>query len=165
MSRYGGFWSRQAYRGFVTLGSSVNFATCMLFNNSTGDRYIVVRDWRIRANGGTQVGFAYRKGLLGSAGGTITALVPEDPVVAGQMSATDQAGAITNDYMTVMVGNDDKFWQHDFPFAVLKPGDGLVAQVQVAATFLSLGLIWEAPLADQLESYFEQFEEHTSVRG
>lgn len=149
--RYEWFRPREASRGSVALASSVNFATCLLTNASTGPKYLIVRNFRISSGAANTVRVGNSKAFAASATGVAVPMVPDTAPLDGVMGSLDAATQLVADYRVIIPAGNDQFWPNDWPVAILPPGWSLVFQVNVAAQALTLSCVWEAIDADQLD--------------
>lgn len=148
------FRPRQAARGNVNLASSVNFATCLLTNASTGAFYLVLREWRLSSGAANTVRVASTKALTATATGVTVPMVPDMAAPDGVMGSVDAATQIVADYRIVIPAGADQWYQHDYPFGVIPPQWSLAFQAQTAAQALVLSAVWESVAEEELDSVF-----------
>jgi len=148
------FHPRQAMRGRATSGTPTNHATVSLYNNSTGQATLAVRDVTISGTASDTVAIQYAQTQIGTTAGQQAALVANEAVTPGLMAWIDTATVYSGDYVAALTAQGAFWWQHDYPFALVQPGFSLIFQDITVAHALTVSLIWEAIEIDQLDWFF-----------
>ena len=150
--RYHDVRPRQMARGLITLTGPTNSATLSLYNESQGDRLLVVRTYNLFTTVAHLVLVQLQQGKQGTAGGSVAPMIPGESV-AGTLYSLDTATALPNpDYMVDVLYNRPA-WDYAFPFQVLHPNWSVSFQDTTAAETMRLAIMWEAIYPDQLD-YF-----------
>lgn len=152
--RYKWFRPRDAMRGEFNQGSPTNFATVYLYNNSSGQYYLVVRAIEVAAGAGTVINIAYVQGVVGTAGGTVQRVVPTDAPLAGTLARQDLTPVLTPDFILRCDQQGGAYWQHDFPIAIIPPGWNLGVCNTTSAQGNTVSFLWEAVFPDQLDWFY-----------
>jgi hypothetical protein len=143
---------RQMARGLITLTGPATSATLSLYNESLGDRLLVVRAYNLFTTVAHLVLVQLQQGKQGTAGGSVAPMIPGENV-AGTLYSLDTATVLpAPDYMVDVIYNRPA-WDYAFPFQVLHPNWSLTFQDTTAAETMRLALMWEAIYPDQLD-YF-----------
>ena len=150
--RYHDARPRQMARGLITLTTPVNSATLSLYNESLGDRLLVVRAYNLFTTVAHLVLVQLQQNKQGTAGGSVAPMVPGD-VTAGTLYSLDTATVLPNPDYIVDLPYNRPAWDYAFPFQVLHPNWSLSFQDTTAAETMRLAIMWEAIYPDQLD-YF-----------
>lgn len=152
---YKNFHPRQAARGTIPFTTPTNFGTCSLFHNGPANTIIMLRDFQIYVQGNlaTGIGAAYQQKRLTGTPGTVAAIDPSAGTVAGLVDYSDQAVALTYDWLVEQVASTNQLstWFHEFPFAMLLPGWSISFQNVVKAKAVSGALVWEVVDSSQVD--------------
>lgn len=152
--RYKHFRPREAARGLKATTVPTNRATISIFNNSTGPRILVLRDFTLNGTAADTVNTSYQPGQIGSSQGLVASMLPSQPSPGGLIASIDTATVYPGDYQLALSSLGIFVWQHDIPFGVVEPGFSLVFQVNVAAHALAVAAIWEAVSIDELDWFW-----------
>lgn len=144
MRKYAEYMLRHAARGTGNI-TAVNHATFALFNNSTSGRFLVVDDWSWDDTTSTAnfMSTYSRTRLTGSAGTAVT-VFPESGAVPGLIDVSDQAVQLTADGQFKGPTNVDRYWPHEFPYAVVPPNWSFVLQDFNGAHSVQVNFWWIA---------------------
>jgi hypothetical protein len=142
---------RQMARGLITL-TPVNSATLSLYNESLGDRLLVVRAYNLFTTVAHLVLVQLQQGKQGTVGGASAPTIPGE-AVNGTLYSLDTATALTSPDYIVDLPYNRPAWDYAFPFQVLHPGWSLTFQDTTAAELMRLAIMWEAIYPDQLDFF------------
>jgi hypothetical protein len=152
--RYKHFRPREAARALKAQGTPTNKATISLFNNSTGPRVLVVRDFTLNGTAADVIATSYQQQQIGTSQGFVASLLPSQPPPSGLLASIDTATAYAGDYQLALSSLGIFVWQHDFPYAVIEPNFSLVFQCTTTAHALTASLVWEAISIDELDWFW-----------
>jgi hypothetical protein len=152
--RYKHFRPREAALALKVQGTPTNNATIGLFNNSTGPRVLVVRDFTLNGTAADVVSMSYAAGAVGTSQGLVRSMLPSQAAPSGLLASIDTATAYPGDYQLALSSLGIFIWQHDFPFAVVEPNWSLVFQCNTAAHALTCSVVWEAISIDELDWFW-----------
>ncbi len=144
--RYKLFRPRQAAFGSFLSGTPTNKQSTSLFNNSTGEFYLAVRDLTIPLLNGSAAFISVQQGSIGSHSGVEQPIVASAAALPGQVFSSDTATSFNSAWL---YGNGA--WAHDYPIAILPPGWSLMVQCRIGAQAMAVGFIWEAIYPDELD--------------
>jgi hypothetical protein len=145
-----GQWARRGHRGRgTTTASGSAFNVISLYNNSTGNELIVVRNVVTDALHGVIFGVMHSYGATGSNTGTVTRIMAGEPVRAGQIYVTNVPNTNVPDFYPAMNAGQVNEWP-DWPVSILPPNWSLWALNQVISTQLSVSFLWEVVTASEL---------------
>ena len=148
--RYKSFRPRQAMRGYAAPAAPANKQTILLNNNSGADKYLVVRHFHVRQVNNDDIGIGYVSGTLGGTAQQQGGFFSGDGTLPGLVYSLDDATTRTYDF-EVTPSNNVWLWNHEFPIAVLQPGQSLLFQDTTAVHAMAVGLVWEAIFPDELD--------------
>jgi len=152
--RFKNFRPREAVRALKATGVPTNRATVSVYNNSTGPRVLVVRDYTVSGTANDFVATSFAVGQVGSSQGLVSGLVAGEQLPQGLIASIDTTTVYAGDY-SIPLGQPGFFeWYHDFPFAVVLPGWSLVFQCNTVAHALTVSAMWEAVSIDELDFFW-----------
>lgn len=153
--RYKWFRPRQAAQtgGGIT---PTNFGAVGLFNDSIGDRVLVVRSIRATSDGVNIEAQTYNlHGHLSTIQAGQIPVMSSTPQIPGTLYMQDLASLPSNlGYQFSAVINGDSYWPHDFPFAVIEPGWSLVAVNEQQGKSTTVSFMWEAIYIEELDFFW-----------
>ena len=141
-------------RGQATAGPSAgNFSLVGLFNNDSGTSALIVRD--IQCIQITAQPFFF--GQVASNPGAVVAnaqrpLWYNRGMLSGQIvTATPAAAPAFSDWSAGIQGNYSAVWGHDWPIAVIGPGECFYAISQGVNSTMQIAFVWVVRRMDELE--------------
>lgn len=141
----------QMARGLITL-TPTNSATLSLYNESQGDRLLVVRAYNLFTTVSHLVLVQLQQGKQGAAGGSVAPMLPGE-AVAGTLYSLDTVTALPNPDYIVDLPYNRPAWDYAFPFQVLYPNWSLTFQDTTPTELMRLAIMWEAIYPDQLHFF------------
>lgn len=143
---------RRCYRGKITQAAvAANFSICSLLNQGGGDQYIAVLDWFVLSGANAaQADAGVRTGTpIGSVGGTITPIWSSLGSGPGALYAGTNGTELVGDYFSgaSVQGN----WLHNYPFAILRPGEQFFISAQSNNSARTLNIFWQVITALELK--------------
>ncbi len=141
----------QMARGQISL-TAVNNTTLSLYNESQGDRVLVVRAWNLFTTVAHLVLVQLQQGKQGTVGGNVVPVLPGEATL-GTLYSLDTATALPNPDYIVDLPYNRPAWDYAFPFQVLYPNWSLTFQDTTAAELMRLAIMWEAIYPDQLHFF------------
>jgi hypothetical protein len=148
--RYKWFRPRQAARGYASPAAPANKQTILLNNSSGAEKYLIVRAFFVRQANNDDIGVGYVNGTLSGTAAQQGNLFPGDGSLPGAVYTLDDATTRSYDFQ-ITPSQNTFWWQHDFPFAVLQPGQSLLLQDTTAAHAMAVAFFWEAVFPAELD--------------
>ena len=149
-----------AWQGATVTASAGDFSTIALYNNSIGDRLLVVHHLEASVGAAALISFAIVQGQLGTVSGTPINVTSGQPQLTGQLSTASSTALPSPSYNVRLQTTVPWLWPHEYPFAVLTPGWSLAIYHNTAAAQLWGSFYWEAVQADLYWQFLENFEEN-----
>jgi hemolysin activation/secretion protein len=152
--RFKNFRPREAVRALKAQAVPTNRATISIYNNSTGPRVIVLRDFTVSGTANDMIATSYANGQVGSSQGLVAPLVAGDQLPIGLIASIDTTTVYAGDYQ-IPLGQPGFFeWYHDFPYGVVIPNMSLVFQCTTAAHAMTVAAVWEYVSIDELDFFW-----------